>query len=279
MATTTESIPTRPSSDSFNGDGGRQPDAPTPFQAIWRHPFLALLPVLLLVGGAVAFGQLREPTWTSESRLSVGELSPSTQSAPGIVEANQQLASAYSRAVDAQRVLVPVSRELGIPTREVSARLSASPVPESPVVKVSATGTGEREAVVLAQVGTSSLVRYIRRLGNRNPEAERLLSELTDARREVAKLQAETLPGTGPNPDLDAAKLRAKSLETQYLETTQRGGATPITELNPAEVATSDRDKVLKLAIVIGALGGIAVGAALATLRASALRRRRLALS
>jgi hypothetical protein len=218
---------------------------------------------------------LREPTWTSEARLGVGELSPSTDSAPGIVEANQQLASAYSRAASAERVLAPVSRELGLPKGEVQKRLSASPIPESPVITVKGTGPDERGAVAVAQVGTSALIRYIRELGNRNPEAERLLSELTDARRDLAKFQQSAVVGAA-NPDLDEAKLRVRSLETQYLDTTQRAGATPITELNPAETATNDRNRMMKLALVVGVLGGLAVGAALATMREMRLRRRAL---
>jgi uncharacterized protein involved in exopolysaccharide biosynthesis len=79
------------------------------------------------------------------------------------------------------------------------------------------------------------------------------------------------------NPELDEAKLRVRSLEAQYLETTQRGGATPITELNPAETATSDSDRIMKLALVVAVLGGLAVGAALATLREMRVRRRALA--
>jgi uncharacterized protein involved in exopolysaccharide biosynthesis len=271
MATTTELR--RPRTDGFSGEVWTDPAPPSPFEAVLRHPFLTLLPILLLVGGAAAFGLMRDPTWTSEARLSVGELSPSTQSAPGIVEANQQLASAYSRAINAERVLTPVSRELGLTNPEVNRRLRATPIPESPVITVSGTGPTEPDAVAITRVGTSSLVRYIRRLGDKNPEAERLLSELTDARREVVRLQQQQLV-VGPNPELDAAKLRAKSLETQYLETTQSAGATPVTELNPADVATNDRQKVLRLALVAGALAGIAVGAALATLREVRLRRR-----
>jgi hypothetical protein len=270
MATTQLS---RPRTDGHRSDPRHEREPPSPFQAVLRHPFITLFTILIFVAGAAVFGMTREPTWTSEARLGVGELSPSTQSAPGIVEANQQLASAYSRAINAERVLTPVSRELGITNPEVNRRLTATPIPESPVLTVSGTGSTQQDAVAIAQVGTSALVRYIRELGDRNPEAERLLGELTEARREVLQLQSQTLLGE-QNPELDAAKLRAKSLETQYLETTQRAGATPITELNPAEGATNDRDRVLRLALVIGALGGIAVGAVLATLREGRLRRR-----
>jgi Chain length determinant protein len=273
MATTQLSPPR---GDVYIGDPRREPEPPSPFQAVLRHPFVMLLTILVFAAGAVAFGVLREPVWTSEARLGVGELSPSTDSAPGIVEANQQLASAYSRAASADRVLTPVSREFGLTKGEVRERLTASPIPESPVITVKGTGQSEGDAVSIAQVGTSALVRYIRELGNRNPEAERLLNELTAAREEVAGLQQEAVIGAA-NPELDEAKLRVRSLEAQYLETTQRAGATPVTELNPAETAASDERKILKLALVAGLLAGIAVGAALATLRELRLRRRALA--
>jgi hypothetical protein len=63
-------------------------------------------------------------------------------------------------------------------------------------------------------------------------------------------------------------------LESEYLEITRNPRSTPVTELNPAEVGTSDWEKVLKLAIVVAALAGIAVGAALATVREARLRQR-----
>jgi len=271
MATTTELPP--PLADHRNGGALHSPPPLSPFQAVVAHPFLTLLPILLMVGGAIAFGSTRDPTWTSEARLNVGELTPSAQSAPGIVEANQQLASAFSRAIDARRVIAPVARELDLTSEEAQRRLGASPIPESPVLTVSGTGPTERDAVAITRVGTSSLIRYIRRLGDTAPDQRRLLGELTEARRKVTSLQGEAVVA-GPSPDLDAAQLRAKALEAQYLDISRDPGSTPVTELNPAEAGTSDRQKMLKLAIVVAALAGLAVGAALATVREARLRRR-----
>ena len=149
--------------------------------------------------------------------------------------------------------MAPVSRELGLTSTEVQRRLDATPIPESPVLTVSGTGPTERDAVAITRVGTSSLVRYIRRLGDTGPEERRLLGELTEARQEVARLQEETVVAE-PNPELDAAQLRARALESEYLESTRNPRSTPVTELNPAEVGTSDWEKVLKLAIVVAAL-------------------------
>jgi capsular polysaccharide biosynthesis protein len=263
MATTRELTYSRGDGHELPGP----PEPPNPFESVIRHPLLALLPILLLVGAAVAVGHYRKPTWTSDARLSVGELSPSTQSAPGIVEANQQLASAYSRAINANAVLTPVSKRLGLRNPEVNKRLSASPIPDSPIILVSAKAPTERGAIATAEAGTLSLVRYVRALGNRDTAGERILRKLNKAQ---AKVHAQELRGI----QSDASTLRVKALKQQYLENTQRTGATPITVLNPAEAATNDRTKVLRLAIVIGALAGIAVGVALAVAREVRVRRR-----
>src|SRR4051794_18464340 len=75
------------------------PEPPAPrlgvLEAILRSLPLVILPVLLLVGGAVAYGLNREPTYTSETRLNVGGLSLTVESIPGYTTAVQQLAVSY----------------------------------------------------------------------------------------------------------------------------------------------------------------------------------------
>src|SRR3954451_13961439 len=78
-------------------------------EAILRSLPLVILPMLLLVGGAVAYGLKRDPVYTSEARLNVGVLSLTTQTIPGYTTAVQQLAVSYSRAIDATQVVSPVA--------------------------------------------------------------------------------------------------------------------------------------------------------------------------
>ena len=68
----------------------------------------------------------------------------------------------------------------------------------------------------------------------------------------------------------EAASLKAKALKLAYVQQTQgSGGETPLRVLDPAEGASSDRTKKLRLYLVVGALAGILAGVALATARAA----------
>src|SRR3954469_3753016 len=112
------------------------PQQPAPplgvLQAILRSLPLVILPVILLVGGAVAYGLYRSPTYTSEARLNVGGLNLTTQTLAGYTTAVQQLAVAYSRAIDARPVVAPVAKKLRLPVADVADRISATPIQGSP---------------------------------------------------------------------------------------------------------------------------------------------------
>src|SRR3954447_7268041 len=163
----TLTAPSRSDHDSQPRIPLREPP-PNPLQAVARHPFLTLIPIVVLVGAAVALGLARQPTYTAESRVSVGNLSPSEQTAPGIVDANEQLASSYSRAITAQSVVRVVSRRTHLPRGEVAGHLSASPIAKSPIVTIKGTGDTSTAAVRLAVVSTDALVAYVRSISNSN---------------------------------------------------------------------------------------------------------------
>jgi uncharacterized protein involved in exopolysaccharide biosynthesis len=254
---------------------------PNPFQAVARHPFLTLLPILVLVGAAIALGLTREPTYASEARLSVGDLNPGQQTAPGVVEANQQLASAYSRAITAQDVVRDVSARVHEPAGEVASRLSASPIPKSPLMTIKATGPTRSEAVRLANAATGALVGYVRSVSAANTGANDALRRYQAAQADVKRAQDRVDNAITPEEAdkarsaLAGAELKARGLKGAYLAQAGSSGTTPIAVLNRAEDASSDSTKTLRLYIVIGALAGVFLGVAFAT-SVSARRHRRL---
>src|SRR3954447_5671055 len=115
------------------------------WHAVRRSLPVVIVPVLLLVGGAIAFGMLRHPTYTSEARLNVGGLALTQQSIQGYTGAVAQLAVAYSRAIDATGVVNPTARRTGLTPSEVAGRISATPIQGSPVIRVRATGKNADE--------------------------------------------------------------------------------------------------------------------------------------
>jgi hypothetical protein len=266
-------VATAPRERTYSSTNGGPP--PGPFQAIVRHPLLAIVPVILLLGAALAVGELRKPVYTSEARLGVGSLSPGSSSDQPSADATNQLASTYSRAMDAGAVTRRVSRETRLPRSQIVGKLSASALADSPLVKVEAKAKDERQAVLLARAGSDALIRYVSSVAGAGTSGDQLLRRFRHAQREVEDAEEVAAVSRGDaaaaaDADLETARLKARALKLAYVEQTQgSGGGQPLRVLNPAVRASSDETKKLRLYLVAGALAGILAGVALATARAA----------
>jgi uncharacterized protein involved in exopolysaccharide biosynthesis len=252
-------------------------------EAIRRSIPLVILPVLLLVGAAVAYGLYREPTYTSEARLNVGGLNLTTQTLAGYTTAVQQLAVAYSRAIDATPVVDPVARKLDLSAEDVARRVSATPIEGSPVIRVRATAKNGPAARKLADATAGSLVKYAIELNTGSEQSARLLRNFrAETRRmEAAGARAQRLGLDNKRYKAlktreDIARLKAQTAGALY-QRSVAGQATRnlVQKLAPAAPATSDRNSVLQQFIAGALVGGLLIGVGLAVLRASRLALRR----
>ena len=106
---------------------------PSPIQAVARHPLIALLPVVLLIGAAIA---VVEPARADVQRRVARrdrQLQPERAVRAGAAFAGTQFASAYSRAITAEDVVRPVARQTHLDPGPVSARLCRDARPGQPV--------------------------------------------------------------------------------------------------------------------------------------------------
>ena len=142
---------------------GPRSTAPSPRRAVSlgtalrRYPVLALLPLVVLAAAGITLGLRRPPTYTASTTINVGTPDINSQATPGYVQAEQTLASAYSREVASQFVYNPVAKDLNIARGDVASRLSSSAVPASPTFTINATGSTPSGAVTLAATATKEL--------------------------------------------------------------------------------------------------------------------------
>ena len=251
------------------------------WQAIKRRPFLALLPVLVFVAAGIAFGVARNPEYTATNRMYVQVPASDPAALFSLTDAASGLASAYSRAVDATGVVTAVARDLSADPAAVAGRTSATPVPDSPVVKVIAQASTGAAAVRLANTTADELRRYIAGLNQSNSASRAALAAFSEATRRVTRMQARVrdLKKTFrafPTPDgraqidsaradLDVAVLRRDAARARF-STLQTGQQPSLEQLRSAEGATSDQRSKLELFAFLGLLAGAVVGMALATL-------------
>jgi uncharacterized protein involved in exopolysaccharide biosynthesis len=266
----------------------------TPLTAVRRHWFIVAVVTLLFTGAGVAAAWLRPPLYTAEARLVVGRIDVSAPGALGsFTAATQALASQYSRTIDAQGITRRVAQRAGTTPQAVAAKVSATPIPQSPVIKVFGTGTSSGEAVRLANDASDALVAYTTALNRSNPDSTRLLNRYAQASRQVVVRQARLRRlrrSYDKNPsraklrrlqrtqvDLRIANLRSETLRNAYSTSTESQSSTALVQvLERAFAGTSDRMRYLQFLAFVGFVAGIGLGVALATLRANRKLRRSL---
>ena len=130
--------------------------------ALRRYWPALVLAIVLLVGGAVALGLRRPAKYTSTATLQVGHVYVSNPAGVStIIESTQTLAGVYSRTIHATSVQQDVAQRLKRASVRVSGALSATPLPSSPLIKVTAQATSAAGATALANAGASALQAYV----------------------------------------------------------------------------------------------------------------------
>jgi Mrp family chromosome partitioning ATPase len=249
------------------------------WDAVRRHPFLAVLPVVALTAIGIVLGLSRQPVYTATTRMYVQVPSGEPSTLFAVTDAASGLASAYSRAVDATAVGSAVARDLKGDASAAAGTASATPVPDSPIVKVAANASSSRGAVRLANVTADELAKYINGLNTSSSASQYALAAFSAATRRVARARATlldaqkavaALPTTDAKVQLESARaayevaqLRQSAAKERF--TSLQSGQQPSLEsLRKATGATNDRKSKLELFGFAGLLAGALAGCALA---------------
>jgi capsular polysaccharide biosynthesis protein len=260
--------------------------------AIRRHWLLAVLPMIVLVGLAVAAAYARDPVYTAQTRLSVGRLDASAPEAlAGFTGASSALAETYSRSIRGDAIVAEVARKSGLSRGFVKSTLSATSIPETPVFTVFGKTGSPRTAVQLSVLASRALKQQTAQAGRSTPNADRILRDYQRASK--AKAEAELAVSSARSAYRDErtannqqwlvdseaalAKVQAQveAARAAYVSGRQgQGSVSLINVIERATTASSDRDNVLQLWGFGAAITGIAIGFALAYWRARALARR-----
>jgi uncharacterized protein involved in exopolysaccharide biosynthesis len=261
------------------------------FTAARRHWFVALVPLVLFVGAAVLLGVKRTPQYTATASVSVGPVFLSNPAGiSSVIQGTESLATVYSRLIDANAVRDDTARRLSIASTVGAGSVSATPLPDSPLIRVRAVAGSERAAVALVNAISDSLAAYVNRNARSDKSAASIAGEYRRAalayRRRVALSRrldrrydedpsaANRLARDRAAAEADTALLRRDALSPAYENSVQVLGSTPALKVFArATSASSDRYQVLQMLVFTGLVGGLLAGLALALLRDVGERR------
>lgn len=250
--------------------------------ALRRHWLAALLPFVLLVGTATELGLRRTPQYTAAAHLSVGSVFINNPvGIASAIQGTESLAAVYSRVVHANAVVAGTARRLAKRSLPNTGRVSATPIADSPMIRVTAVASSERQAVALANAASAALADYVIRQSRSRADAAALSERYRRAalryrqRRHVKASRARLYRSTPTQANKRALDRSAAAADTALLErnglftryqsvvegTTSRP---PLDVFATAKSASSDRYRVLQILLFTGAVGGLLAGAALA---------------
>jgi uncharacterized protein involved in exopolysaccharide biosynthesis len=276
------------------------PPRPTVGDAMRRCWPLVLIAILAFGAAGAYYGHSRPPVYKATASLTVGLADLTTQTVPGFAVGGEVVASAYSRSIQSDGVIVPAARALRMTPGQVRSRVTSTPVPSSPIFTITATGASPGDSVRVANAVSRSMIAYGRSRSSSAGAFAALLQRYrqavrrrNQARSRVARLRSAASSGstssTGSSAsgngtlaearaDLQTEELRMDSLAEQYRSRAAAPGSTPpVQRLVDATGASNDRSSRVQLYGAIGALAGLCVGGALAVLFTGLRHRRRLA--
>lgn len=239
----------------------------------------------LLVGLGVAVGAVAalaaEPAFTAESRLVVGEQGLAAARIPGYVAATQALAGEYARYAEN----TPELREQLPRGGEGVLSVTASPIPESSVIRVEVRATAGTTAVDAANAVSQVLIE---RVGAARPDVSSAEAEFSASVTALQTAQAEAeaasarLEALQNDPDASAedvgaaqaevdqravrvatAELQQQALGGVYRDAYASSATSPtLVVIRPASGAVSDSRSRLQRNGLLGAVVGALVAAA-----------------
>ena len=245
-------------------------DRPTPLTALRLRWPLAV--VMALIGaGLGAFIASTHPTHTTaEARLAVGSQSLTVYQIQGFAVAAEQLAANYARYVNDstpdQRLLHDKMPD-GVDTLTA---VSASPIPDSNVLRIEVTGTDSRAAQQAAQIVARDLAA--RATGSKPPSARQLLREygLLSLQVENQKRMVAAVSGRAAvraKAVLATLSLRQSAVGGTYAQTLSSPGVeSELRVIQSAEVVGNDTSRVLQVSILTGIIAGLIVALVIAAM-------------
>jgi len=270
--------------------------APSPLRPVARYWPVVLVACLLFAGGGAWAALARSPTYIAAAELSVGRIDVRVQALPGYVAGAATLANAYSRVVETDAIAAPVARRTGRSRADVAASLTAAPVPENPILRITGTGADEAEAMRLADAASRELERYVARTGDGRSALARTLrdfraesGEAAELRRRLSRLSAReeraeadaTLPAPSAaerrrlSVAYETARLQADALGQMYRDRrAELSGTAGIQVISRPTSAADDTGTWLQRLVAGGLVAGLVVGAALALLLGARADRR-----
>ncbi|MEZ5081525.1 MAG: hypothetical protein R2878_12895 [Thermoleophilia bacterium] len=245
--------------------------------AVMDHPRRLVVPVVIGLVLGLLVGLIRSPDYTAETRLAVARVDVPTQALPGFATGVESLAVTYSRLVNAEDVIQATASAVSRKPDDLRSSITGSPIPNSPLFRIEASGGSAEDAVKTANAAAESLRGYVASLNTDISDSERIFGmyklaarDRVTAERRVRARQLLVRQDNSPDNVRALAAARASLAGAQLRETAIKelyqqslvgiASANIVQVVNAAQSADSDRGRAVRRLALTGLLIGLAIG-------------------
>ena len=245
--------------------------------AVLDHPRRLVVPVVIGLVLGLLVGLIRSPEYTAETRLAVARVDVPTQALPGFATGVESLAVTYSRLVNAEDVIQTTASAVSRKPDDLRSSITGSPIPNSPLFQIEASGGSAEDAVKTANAAAESLRGYVASLNTDISDSERIFGmyklaarDRVTAERRVRARQLLVRQDNSPDNVRALAAARASLAGAQLRETAIKelyqqslvgiASANIVQVVNAAQSADSDRGRAVRRLALTGLLIGLAIG-------------------
>lgn len=233
--------------------------ARTPLQATARRWPLAVALVVLGTAAGAGVASAVPTTYTAEARMAVGGTDIKAQAVPGFALASSEIAANYARFV----AVGPIRQTLSPAEQTRLKTVTASPLPDSNVIRIEATASDETTAVTAASAASTALKAQVAQaVSGETPQAalaafSQIAQQVATAQQQQGVLEARvsslraSLPEdatTSPALSRATTQLASLSAQVQTLQTQQNALGVKYQNLVNAPASQSQIDIVLPAA-------------------------------
>jgi hypothetical protein len=130
---------------------------PTAFQSVLRHPYLFAMLTVIFLGAAILVASKRPTQYQTEVKFAIGGARVTNQELPGYITATNAKAAIVARLLDTTPTLDRISKATGFEPAVVRSAVTATNIPDSPIIRIRATGDNAAMATALSSAAGEAL--------------------------------------------------------------------------------------------------------------------------
>lgn len=129
----------------------------TVFQSVLKHPYLVIIAGTIVLGLVAAVTGYRQTEYRTDAQYAMGGARVTNQELPGYITATNAQAAIVARLLATAPTIDRIAVDTGLTADHVRTAVSATNIPDSPIIRIRATGTSPELAIDLATAAGKAL--------------------------------------------------------------------------------------------------------------------------